>query len=142
MYILDTNVLSELRKFGTNCIDYRFAAWATQMNEAYAYVSVITIMEIEQGIVQIERRDVRQGEMLRSWMDQKVLPMFSNKILPVDLAVALCCARLHVPNKCNERDALVAATALIHGMSVVTRNVKDFEPTGVPVINPWATTLN
>ncbi|EPI8980360.1 TPA: type II toxin-antitoxin system VapC family toxin [Escherichia coli O22:H16] len=137
MYILDTNVISELRKARTGRMNEKVAAWASQTDVADFYISVVTLMELEQGILQIERRDMRQGIMLRSWMDQHVLPAFSDRILPVDTAVALRCARLHVPDRRSERDALIAATALVHGMTVVTRNVADFELTGVPIINPW-----
>jgi predicted nucleic acid-binding protein len=94
-------------------------------------------MELELGILTIERKDATQGAMLRSWLEQHVLPEFSGRTLPVDTAVALRCARLHVPDKRGERDALIAATALVHGMTVVTRNVADFKPTGVTLINPW-----
>jgi len=85
----------------------------------------------------MERRDRAQGAMLRTWMDKQVLPEFARRVLPVDTAVARCCARLHVPDRRGERDALIAATAIVHGMTVVTRNVADFAPTGVPVLNPW-----
>ena len=89
------------------------------------------------GVLQIERRDAAQGAVLRAWLDQQVLPGFSGRILPVDTAVALRCARLHVPDPRSERDALIAATALVHRMAIVTRNVADFAPTGVAIFNPW-----
>ncbi|MCV5925594.1 type II toxin-antitoxin system VapC family toxin, partial [Escherichia coli] len=108
------------------------------MDAADLFVSSITIMELELGILSVERRDAVQGSVLRSWLEQHVLPEFSGRTLPVDTAVALRCARLHVPDKRGERDALIAATALVHGMTVVTRNVADFEPTGVQIINPWS----
>ena len=94
-------------------------------------------MELELGVLTIERKDATQGAMLRSWLEQHVLPEFSGRTLPVDTAVALRCARLHVPDKRGERDALIAATALVHGMTVVTRNIADFKPAGVTLINPW-----
>jgi predicted nucleic acid-binding protein len=100
-------------------------------------VSAITIMELELGVLSIERKDPAQGALLRSWLEQQVLPEFSGRTLPVDTAVAQRCARLHVPDKRGERDALIAATALVHGMTVVTRNVTDFQPMGVTLINPW-----
>ncbi|EDJ7597524.1 type II toxin-antitoxin system VapC family toxin [Salmonella enterica] len=137
MFVLDTNVVSELRKARTGKIDPNVAAWAESMDAADLFVSSITIMELELGILSVERRDAVQGSVLRSWLEQHVLPEFSGRTLPVDTAVALRCARLHVPDKRGERDALIAATALVHGMTVVTRNVADFEPTGVPIINPW-----
>ncbi|ECB4071340.1 type II toxin-antitoxin system VapC family toxin [Salmonella enterica subsp. enterica serovar Napoli] len=137
MYILDTNVVSELRKARTGKIDANVAAWAESMDASALFVSSITIMELELGILSVEHRDAIQGSLLRSWLEQHVLPEFSGRTLSVDTAVALRCARLHVPDKRGERDALIAATALVHGMTVVTRNVADFEPTGVAIINPW-----
>lgn len=137
MFILDTNVVSELRKARTGRIDKNVAAWAESMDAAALFVSSITIMELELGILSVERRDATQGAILRAWMDLQILPEFAERILPVDTVVALRCARLHVPDKRGERDALIAATALVHGMTIATRNVIDFEPTGVPIVNPW-----
>ncbi|EBW6364237.1 type II toxin-antitoxin system VapC family toxin [Salmonella enterica subsp. enterica serovar Oranienburg] len=137
MYVLDTNVVSELRKVRTGRIDSNVAAWAESTDASCLFVSSITLMELELGILSVERRDAIQGALLRTWFEQHVLPEFSGRTLPVDTAVALRCARLHVPDKRGERDALIAATALVHGMTVVTRNVADFEPTGVAIINPW-----
>lgn len=94
-------------------------------------------MELETGVLQIERRDTAQGALLRAWLDGHVLPEFAGRVLPVDTAVAQRCARLHVPDRRSERDALIAATALVHGMTVVTRNVADFVETGVAIVNPW-----
>jgi len=88
-------------------------------------------------VLRIERRDAPQGARLRAWMTHHILPEFLDRTLPVDAAVALRCAPLHVPDPRSERDALIAATALVHGMTVVTRNVADFEATGVPLLNPW-----
>lgn len=137
MYVLDTNVVSELRKVRTEKVDANVAAWAESMDVADLYVSSITIIELELGILSVELRDGAQGAVLRSWFEQNVLSDFSGITLPVDTAVALRCARLHVPDKRGDRDALIAATALVHGMAVVTRNMSDFEPTGVESINPW-----
>lgn len=137
MFILDTNVVSELRKAHTGKIDPNVSAWAESVDASRLYLSSVTVMELELGILSVERRDAVQGAVLRTWFEQHVLPEFSGRVLPVDTAVALRCARLHVPDKRGERDALIAATALVHGMSVVTRNVSDFMPTGVQIINPW-----
>lgn len=137
MYILDTNVISELRKAGSGKADPNVLAWAASVNANELFVSVITIMELELGIASLERKDAQQGKVLRHWLEQQVLPEFSERTLPIDTPVALCCARLHVPNKRSERDALIAATALTHRMTVVTRNVDDFKQTGVQLINPW-----
>ena len=137
MFVLDTNVVSELRKVRLGKADANVAAWAQSMDAADLFVSAITIMELELGVLSMERKDASQGALLRTWLEQHVLPEFSGRTLPVDTAVAQRCARLHVPDKRGERDALIAATALVHGMAVVTRNTADFKPTGVALINPW-----
>lgn len=137
MFVLDTNVVSELRKVRLGKANVNLTAWAGRVDAADLFVSVVTIMELELGVLSIERKDADQGALLRSWLDRQVLPEFSERILPIDTAVALRCARLHVPDRRGERDALIAATALVHGMTVVTRNTIDFKPTGVPIINPW-----
>ena len=137
MFVLDTNVVSELRKVRLGKADANVATWTESVDAADLFVSAITILELELGVLSIERKDATQGAMLRAWLEQHVLPEFSGRTLPVDTAVAQRCARLHVPDKRGERDALIAATALVHGMTVVTRNVADFEPTGVKILNPW-----
>lgn len=137
MYVLDTNVVSELRKVRAGKADANVAAWAESVDATTLFVSAITIMELELGVLSIERKDATQGAMLRAWLEQHVLPEFSGRTLPVDTAVAQRCARLHVPDRRNERDALIAASALVHGMTVVTRNVADFQATGVTILNPW-----
>jgi toxin FitB len=137
IYILDTNVVSELRKVSLGKAHPNVVAWAGTVDAADLYVSAITIMELELGVLSIERKDRKQGAMLRAWLEQQVLPEFSNRILPVDAAVAQRCAKLHVPDRRDERDALIAATALVHGMTVVTRNIPDFLPTQVLLLDPW-----
>ena len=137
MYLLDTNVIDELRKAKSPKVDQKVLAWANSVSAASLFLSVITVLELEKGILLIERRDPTQGAILRSWLDTYVLPAFRDRILPVDTAVAQCCARLHVPTQRPDRDALIAATALVHGLTVVTRNVNDFTPTGVEIVNPW-----
>jgi predicted nucleic acid-binding protein len=101
------------------------------------FLSAITILEVEAGALRLLRRDPTQGAVLRTWIDRNVLPTFEGRILPVDTAVAQRCAGLHVPDPRAERDALIAATALVHGLRVVTRNVGDFVPMGVATLNPW-----
>lgn len=135
MYLLDTNIVSELRK-GTKA-DSNVLSWARAVSTSSLFLSVITILEIEAGVLQKERKDPSQGAILRSWLDSHVLPSFSDKILNIDVAVALRCAKLHIPNPRSERDALITATALVHGLIVVTRNIKDFKETGVELLNPW-----
>ena len=137
MYLLDTNVISELRKAKSKNIDKNVAKWAQGVSAASLFLSVITILELETGILSVERRDSSQGAVLRTWMDTHVLPAFSERILPLDVAVAQRCAKLHVPDRKSDRDAIIAATALMHGMIVVTRNIKDYEQIGVELVNPW-----
>jgi len=137
MFVLDTNVVSELRKARQGKADANVVAWSQSVDAAELFVSAITIMELELGVLAIERKDASQGALLRAWLDQHVLPEFVDRTLPVDTAVAQRCARLHVPDKRGERDALIAATALVHGMTLVTRNITDFQPTGVELLNPW-----
>lgn len=137
MFVLDTDVVSEVRKVRAGKADPNVAAWSESVYVAELFVSAITIMELELGVLSIERKDATQGALLRSWLEQHVLPEFSGRTLPIDTAVAQRCARLHVPDRRGERDALIAATAIVHGMTVVTRNVADFEATGVSILNPW-----
>ncbi|HIT03203.1 MAG TPA: type II toxin-antitoxin system VapC family toxin [Candidatus Caccocola faecipullorum] len=137
MYLLDTNVVSELRKAASGKADANVAAWASRIDASELFISAITVMEIEMGVMRIERRDAAQGAVLRRWFETRVIPEFAERTLPIDAAVARRCARLHVPDTRSERDALIAATALVHCMTVVTRNTADFATTGVPLINPW-----
>jgi predicted nucleic acid-binding protein len=137
MFLLDTNVVSELRKAKSGKANANVIAWAGSVNTGSLFISAITVLEIEMGIIQILMRDAAQGAVLRTWLNTHVLPAFANRILPVDTAVALACARLHVPDRRSERDALIAATAQVHGMPVVTRNIADFQAVGVQLINPW-----
>jgi len=137
MFVLDTDVVSELRKAKAGKADRNVAAWARSVTTGSLFLSAITVLELESGVLLLERRDPAQGALMRAWLDGHVLPAFEGRVLAVDTAVALRCARLHVPNRRGERDALIAATAMVHGMTVVTRNVADFEPTGVLVLNPW-----
>jgi predicted nucleic acid-binding protein len=135
MFLLDTNVISELRR--TDRANPNVTAWASSQPARTVFVSAISILEIEIGALSIARRDAAQGAVLRAWIDDHVLARFAGRILAIDTAVAQRCARLHVPDPQTERDALIAATALVHGLTVITRNVADFERTGVPLINPW-----
>src|SRR5271167_1768429 len=121
MYILDTNVISELRKARKTHQNVR--KWAERLPSASLYISVISVLELEIGILLIDRRDKEQGAILRAWMDRHVLPTFSGRIVPIDIDVARRCAVLHIPNPRSDRDALIAATALVHGLTVATRNV-------------------
>jgi predicted nucleic acid-binding protein len=141
MFVLDTNVVAELRKAKAGKADRNVAAWASRVPASSLFVSAITILELETGVLLVQRRDLKQGALLRAWLDQHVLPAFSGRVLPVDTAVAQRCAALHVPDPRSERDALIAATALVHGMTVVTRNAADFAATGASLLNPWEAVL-
>jgi predicted nucleic acid-binding protein len=135
-YLIDTNVWSELRNRGRT--DSHVRTWAEAANPAELYLSVVTVFELERGVLLIERRDPQQGSRLRRWLEERVLEPFEGQILPIDTPIARRCAALHVPDPRPERDALIAATALTHGLTVVTRNVGDFEPMGVALLDPWS----
>ncbi len=135
MFLLDTNVISELRR--PEKADKNVLAWASSLQLTSFFISAITVLELELGVLQIARRDTEQGLVLRSWIDNQVLAQFEGHILPIDMSIAQACAKLHVPNSSSERDALIAATALVHGMTIVTRNISDFERMGAKIMNPW-----
>jgi predicted nucleic acid-binding protein len=137
MYLLDTNVISELRKANSERMDSNVQAWANEVSPASMYLSAICILELERGTLLMERRDAAQARLLRSWLENHVLPSFAGRVLPVDIAVARRCATMHVPSPRSYRDSLIAATALVHGMTMVTRNTLHFEPTGASLLNPW-----
>jgi predicted nucleic acid-binding protein len=141
MYLLDTNVLSELRKVPSGKADLNVRAWAQTVHQSRLFISVITIFELETGLLLIARRDATQGEMLRTWLEDHLIPAFSDRILPVTIEIARRGARLCVPNPRPRRDGLIAATALAHRLTVVTRDVADYAPTGVPILNPWQAAL-
>jgi predicted nucleic acid-binding protein len=136
-YLLDTNVVSELRKIGDGKADANVVAWVSREDATSFFLSAITILELERGILGVQRRDARQGARLRTWLDSHVRPEFAGRSIAVDDVVATRCAHLHIPDRRNEVDALIAATALVHGLTVVTRNVKDFEGTGAIIVDPW-----
>ncbi|UFN51610.1 type II toxin-antitoxin system VapC family toxin (plasmid) [Roseomonas sp. OT10] len=137
MFLLDTNVVSELRKARTGNADPSVVRWADSVEVAGLFLSAITVLELELGVLRIEHRDPAQGQMLRRWLEDQVLPTFRERVLPVDTRVAQRCARLHVPDPRAERDALIAATGLVHDLTVVTRNTADFLATGVSLLDPW-----
>jgi hypothetical protein len=137
MYLLDTNVVSELRKAKAGKAHEKVAVWAAKAPAASLFLSVITVQELEIGVLLAEKRDPPQGAILRTWLEDHVLPAFADRILPVDTAIARRSAGLQVPDPRPVRDALIAATALVHGLTLVTRNVADLEPTGAKILNPW-----
>lgn len=136
MFLLDTTVISELGRHPKKA-DPRVAAWSASTSQAVLHLSVVTILEIELGILRVHHRsDHVQATRLWAWFGH-VRQSFAGRVLPIDMDVAVRCARLHVPNPRPERDALIAATALTHDLTVVTRNVADFAPMGVALLNPW-----
>lgn len=137
MFILDTNVIAELRKGRNGRADANVIEWAGSVLAENQYLSVITVLELEKGVLIVRRRDSRQGALLRAWLDNQVIPAFGSRIIPIDTAIAQRCAALHVPDPQSERDTLIAVSALVHGMTVVTRNTQDFVATGVLTLNPW-----
>jgi predicted nucleic acid-binding protein len=135
-YLLDTNVLSELRKSPRRA-DPSVRHWIAAQRPTDLYISVITVMELELGVRRVEHRDTIQGRRLRNWLEDEVMDIFTSRTLDVDTETAIRTASLHVPDPAPERDALIAATAFVHGLTVATRNTRDFAPTGVPLVNPW-----
>lgn len=139
MYILDTNVVSEIRR--PEKADANVLKWAAAVPVLQFYLSTITIFEIERGIGLLARHDKMQAASLRGWFETHILTTFNRRILPIDTVVAMRCAKLHVPDPQSDRDSFIAATALVHGMTVVTRNTRDFEKTGVKCINPFMASI-
>jgi len=139
MYVLDTNIVSELRKVRSGKANPGVAAWAEEVSSVELFVSAITMHELEHGVLLLERSDPVQGALLREWIDHSVAAAFKNRVLPVDERIARRAAALHVPDPAPFRDALIAATALVNAMTVVTRDVKDFRRfEGLDVVNPWS----
>ena len=135
MLILDTNVVSEVRKPSGN---RNVKTWLSDQNGDEMYISAITVLELQRGISQSEKRgDKPQATMLARWLDDMLLPTFAGRILPVDHSIARLAGRLEWPSPADFRDALIAATAIEHGATVVTRNVRHFEGAGVDLVNPW-----
>ena len=137
MFLLDTNVVSELRKVRSGKADVNVAEWIRAVPAPILFISAIVIQELETGVLLAERRDPQKGAILRAWLEQHVIPRFSERILPIDVLVARRSAAMHVPDPRPVRDALIAATALVHRMTVVTRNIDAFLPMGVALLNPW-----
>jgi predicted nucleic acid-binding protein len=135
MFLLDTNVVSELRR--PERANPNVRAWASSTPAELYALSVVTVLELEHGVLIMEHRDTEQGAILRRWLEHQILTPLAARILPIDIAVARQCANLHVPDPRSERDALIGATALEHGLTVVTRNTTDFDSMGVALLNPW-----
>jgi predicted nucleic acid-binding protein len=140
VYLLDTNVISELRKARSNKANLKVIEWAKNKPTSSLFISSITILEIEMGILQIERKNPQQAAIYRTWLNSQVLKAFSDRVLSFDTIIALKCAQLHVTNPKSERDAMIASTAIVHGFTLVSRNVKDFKHINIQLINPWLST--
>lgn len=136
MYLLDTNVLQELRRRPEQR-DPTASRWLSLLRPGESFLSTITILEIERGVRLKERVDPRQGAVLRRWLESQILPAFEGRVLPVDVSVARCAAGLHAPDPLPAYDALIAATAIVHDATLVTRNVRDFTTTPTRLLNPW-----
>jgi len=138
MFVLDTNVVSELRKASAGKANPDVTTWADSVPTASMFMSVISLHELEHGVLLAERSDPTKGSILRTWLDASVIPAFEGRLLSVDAEISRRSAAMHVPDPAPFRDALIAATALHHGMTVITRNTKDFERfDNVRVTNPW-----
>lgn len=137
MFLLDTNVLSELRKAGSGRADPHVVSWANGQSVTSLFISSITILEIEMGILQLQRKDPRQAAVFSTWLESHVLSAFASRVLAFDTASALRCAQLHVPDPKSERDAMIAATALVHDLTLVTGNIKDFQHINIRLLDPW-----
>ncbi len=134
MFLLDTNVVSQLRRRSN--YDRHVSAWANNMDAIVQFLSIMTVRELEYGALLAARKDPRKGEFLSEWVAD-VLTAFKDRILPIDTDIALRCAALHVPDPRPERDSWIAATALVHDLTVVTRNTRDFAVMGVKLLDPW-----
>lgn len=137
MYLLDTNVISEIHKINSSKADLNVKAWADQADTASLFISAITLQELEIRVLIAKRKDDQKGELLRKWLDSQVKPAFAGRILPVDEKAAVQSALLNVSDSRPFRDSLLAVTALVHDLLLVSRNVKDFEGTGVKLLNQW-----
>ncbi len=137
MYLLDTNVISEIRRLKQGKCHRHVAAWVNETSAELMYTNAVVLMELERGVMAIERKDKAQGQNLRNWLDNQVKPSFVGKILPITEKTAQICAKLHIPDHAPENDAWIASSAIEHRLVLVTRNTADFERLGVKLFNPF-----
>lgn len=141
MYLLDTNVISEIRRLKHGKCDPNVAKWVQNTTEELMYTNAVVMMELERGVLSMERKDPKQGKMLRNWLEERVKPAFLGKVLPIEEQTAQICAKLHIPDHAPENDAWIAASAIQHHLILVTRNTADFARTGVKLFNPFEETF-
>ena len=137
MYLLDTNIISEMRKVKQDKADKNVLACLESVNGNLFYTSAVVMMELERGVLRMERKDPAQGRSLRLWLDETTREIFAGRILPIDEHTAAICARLHIPDPAPENDAWIAASAIQHGLTLVTRNTADFAAGGARLLNPF-----
>jgi predicted nucleic acid-binding protein len=137
MLLLDTNVVSELRKVASGRAHPNVVVWNETVDPAETFISSVVLHELAIGVRLVEHNDPAAGKGLRNWLETTVLTTFSGRILPLDEAVAVQAARWHVPDSKPINDTYIAATAFTHRLTLVTRNIRDFDGMGVALVNPW-----
>lgn len=137
MYLMDTNLISEMRKIEQGKGSANVTAWLGEIPNSLLCTSAVVMMELERGVLPMERKDIEQGKRLRHWLENVVKKQFNGRILPIDASTAEICAALHVPDRSPENDAWIAAQAIQHHLILVTRNEKDFAELGIRVLNPF-----
>ena len=137
MYLLDTNIISELKKLDSGKIHPQVQRWAYSINLMQTKVSVVSIIEIRTGILSLARKGQAQAASFDNWFTNRLLPAYRTRTLSVDTEVALICAQLHIPTKRPINDAYIAATAIAHNLTPVTRNMRDFQGLPLMLENPF-----
>ncbi len=137
MFLLDTNVISQLRHLSTTRMNQQVNQWLQSIHLEDAFLSVFSLFELEKGILLKQRKDPLQANILRQWLSANIMPVFKDRVLLFDSQLSELAASLHVPDPKPEIDSFIAATALHHGFTLVTRNVQDFESMNVSLLNPW-----